>query len=332
MLAPMEGVTHPELRAVVVELGGVGIVCTEFVRVSRGPLAPKHIRRMVVKHPLVPLSVQVMGNEADKMAEAARVVCEAGADAVDVNLGCPMPRIVRQGVGAAMLKDPVLLYDVLSRMRQATTAKLSAKIRAGFDDADGVIAIARTVERAGADYIVVHPRRRCDFYEGVADWRIVRALKRELGIPVVGNGDVWYATDALRMERETGCDAVMIGRPALRNPWIFRQIAALRGGTEPEHPSGADLVAHLERVARRYERALGRPLGPMKEMVRFAARAVPDGRAFLSDAVRTQSIDDLLRACERHLAARSADELDLDAFGSLRLERSGTAVSGCEAA
>ena len=327
MLAPMEGVTHPELRAIVAELGGIGIVCTEFVRVSRGPLAPKHIRRMVVKHPLAPLSVQVMGNEADKMAEAARVVCEAGADVVDVNLGCPMPRIVRQGVGAAMLKDRGLLYDVLARMREATTVKLSAKIRAGFDDADDVIAIAKIVERAGADYLVVHPRRRCDFYEGVADWRIVHTLKRELRIPVVGNGDVWYAADALRMERETGCDAVMIGRPALRNPWIFRQIADLRAGRAPEHPSGADVAAHLERVARRYQRAIGRPLGPMKEMVRFVARAVPDGRAFLGEAVRTQSIDDLLRACERHLAARGPAELDLDARGALRLERSGTAIA-----
>src|SRR5690606_16526475 len=124
----------PELRAIVAEGGGVGVVCTEFVRVSRAPLSARGLRRHVVRHPSVPLSVQVMGNEADKMAEAASVVCEAGADIVDVNLGCPMPRVVRKGVGAAMLKDPDLLFRVLSEMRRATPKLLSAKIRAGFDD------------------------------------------------------------------------------------------------------------------------------------------------------------------------------------------------------
>lgn len=332
MLAPMEGVTHPELRAIVAELGGVGMVCTEFVRVSRGPLAPSSIRKMVVRHPSVPLSVQVMGNEADKMAEAARIVCDAGADVVDVNLGCPMPRIVRQGVGAAMLRDRALLFDVLSKMRAATPTQLSAKIRAGFDDADDVVAIARVVERAGADFIVVHPRRRCDFYEGVADWRIIRTLANELAIPVVGNGDVWYAADALRMERETGCHAVMIGRPALRNPWIFAQIAALRAGVEPVRPSGDDLVAHLVRVGARYACTMKRPLGPMKELVRFVGRAVDDDRAFIGEAVRQQTLDDLMRVCERRLAGLPASALDLDAHGSLGLERSGSADAADEAA
>ena len=332
MLAPMEGVTHPELRAVVAELGGVGMVCTEFVRVSRGPLARSSIRRMVVRHPAVPLSVQVMGNEAEKMAEAARIVCDAGADVVDVNLGCPMPRIVRQGVGAAMLKDRALLFDVLSRMRAATSKLLSAKIRAGLDDAAGVIDIARLVERAGADFIVVHPRRRCDFYEGVADWRIIGVLRRELRIPVVGNGDVWYAADALRMQAETGCDAVMIGRPALRNPWIFRQIEALRRGVTPERPSGEDVMSHVVAVTRRYERTMRRPLGPIKELIRFIGRALDDGRAFVVEALRAQSVCDLLRVCERHVAALPPESLDLDAFGALGLERSGSAGAAGEAA
>ena len=245
MLAPMEGVTHPVLRQILAGRGGLGIVCTEFVRVSRAPLSAVALRREVVKADGVPLSVQVMGNDADKMADAAFIVSEAGADVVDVNLGCPMPRVVRKGVGAAMLKDPVLLHDVLASMRERVPGLLSAKIRAGYDDADHAVGIARVVEKAGADYLVVHPRRRADFYEGVADWRIVRTLARELAIPVVGNGDVWYADDALRMEDETGCAGVMLGRPALRNPSISGRsrrserdaLRSLRAGTTSSRSS-----------------------------------------------------------------------------------------------
>jgi len=325
MLAPMEGVTHPMFRALMAERGGVGIVCTEFVRVSRAPLSIAALEREVVKAPGVPLSVQVMGKDAEKMAEAAGVVAAAGADVVDVNLGCPMPRVVRKGVGAAMLKDPELLYDVLSSMRARVPGMLSAKIRAGFDDADAVVAIARVVEKAGADFIVVHPRRRADFYQGVADWRIVKTLKEALAIPVVGNGDVWYAADVLRMQRETGCDAVMLGRPALRNPWIFQQARDLHAGVAPHAPNGEELCAFLVDVRARYEATYRASVGKMKELVRYIGRAVDDDRAFMKEAVRSATTDDILRVAERHLVSLDAAALDLDADGSLGLERSGSA-------
>ena len=183
MLAPMEGVSHPEFRRIFAERGGIGVVCTEFVRISRAPLHLESLAKHVVKAPGTPLSVQVMGNDAAKMADAAASVAHAGADVVDINLGCPAPRAVRKGVGAAMLKDPELLFSVLSSMRQRVDCLLSAKIRAGFEDAEHVVHIGRTVEKAGADFLVVHPRRRADFYEGVADWRIIRTLKDALGIP-----------------------------------------------------------------------------------------------------------------------------------------------------
>ena len=235
------------------------MLCTEFVRIAGASVAHKHLRRQVVKVPGVPLSVQVMGTHVEHMAESAGAIAAAGADVVDINLGRPAPRVVKKGAGSAMLKNPALLFDVLSAMREQVPGLLSAKIRAGFDDASGVVAIAQTVERAGADFIAVHPRRRADFYEGVADWRIIATLKRELGIPVVGNGDVWYAADALRMREETGCDAVMIGRPACRNPWIFEQIADLEAGRTPHHPCGAELVDWFEAVAARYVVAFPAP-------------------------------------------------------------------------
>jgi tRNA-dihydrouridine synthase B len=330
VLAPMEGVTHATFRALMASRGGVGMVCTEFVRVSRAPLAISTLRREVVKAEGVPLSVQVMGNEADKMAEAAAVVAEAGADVVDVNMGCPMPRVVRKGVGAAMLKDRALTFDVLSRMRKATPVLLSAKIRAGFDDADQVVAIAKVVEEAGADFIAVHPRRRCDYYDGVADWRIISVLKRELSIPVIGNGDVWYAADALRMERETACDAVMIGRPALRNPWIFQQIAALRAGEAPPRPSGADLFTYIDDVRRLYVRELGLSAhgvtGRLKELCRYCLRAVDGPDDLARGLLRAADSDAMMRMLEGILLPLRAEQVDLGAEGSLGLERSGSAA------
>lgn len=329
VLAPMEGVSHAEFREMMAVRGGLHLVCTEFVRITQHPPTLRQLQREVVKAPGVPLSVQVMGNEARHMADAAALVSDIGADVVDINLGCPMPRVVRKGVGAAMLEDPVLLGRVMSSMRRSTPGLLSAKIRAGFDDSAGVVGTARLLQDCGVDYIAVHPRRRCDFYRGVADWRIIRTLVETLDIPVVGNGDVWYAADALRMQRETGCQAVMIGRPALRNPWIFAQIQALRTGTAPPCPSGADVTAHLRHTAERYAAAFPSrkhgSLGPLKELLGYIGRAVADGGSFRRSVLRLQSVDDVLAECERVLSPLDPGQLDLDAWGSLALERSGSA-------
>ena len=325
-LAPMEGVTHPLFRGLIARRGGVGLLCTEFVRISRAPISGKALRRAVVKADGVPLSVQVMGNEADKMAEAAQLVAEAGADVVDINMGCPTPRVVRKGVGAAMLKNPDLLFEVLSAMRQAVPGLLSAKIRAGFDDAANVVGIAKLVQQAGADFIAVHPRRRMDFYEGVADWRIISVLKSELSIPVVGNGDVWYAADALRMQEQTGCDAVMMGRPAMRNPWIFEQVADLRRGRPPRRPAGADVVAWIDEVARLYEPEFGRgALGKLKELVRWLGRAVADEGHYRKAALRASTTDELVQVSHQHLCSMPSSRIDLAAQPTLGFERSGGA-------
>lgn len=339
LLAPMEGVTGPTFRQLLAARGGVGLLCTEFIRISRAPLAPQALAREVVKVPGVPLSVQVMGNEAEKMAEAAAHIAAAGADVVDINLGCPMPRVVRKGVGAAMLRDPALLRDVLGAMRAAVPGLLSAKIRAGFERSDEVLAIADAVVGAGVDFITVHPRRRVDGYEGVADWRIIRLLRETLPVPVVGNGDVWYAADVARMRAETGCAAVMIGRPALRNPWIFQQVAELAAGREPFRPRGEDVLGWLETLegafvaehvgARSGPEAEGRArraaVGRIKELVSWLGRAVDDGGAWMQETLRSPDLDAMLRVSERHLAGLGSERLDLDAEGHLALARSGRA-------
>lgn len=327
-LAPMQGAGHPLFRECIAEKGGVGLLCTEFVRVSRGPLNPALLHRAVVKSHGLPLSVQVMGNDATKMAEAAAAVEVAGADIVDINLGCPMPRVVRKGVGAAMLRDRVVLAEVVFAMRQAVKGTLSAKIRAGFDDADHVLEIADVLARCGVDLLTVHARRRRDFYAGVADWRIIADVVRHMDLPVIGNGDVWYAADALRLQEETGCAAVMIGRPALRNPWIFAQIDDLRAGREPIEPDGRLLAEYVLDIARRYEEAFGaRALGRLKELLRWITRAIADDASLQQALLHANELDDVRRIATEHLAAVPIARLDLDAHGRFRLERSGTVTT-----
>lgn len=329
MLAPLEGVSHPLFREMIAEKGGVGIVCTEFVRIGTNPVHAKSMVKHVVKAPGVPLSVQVMGTHIETMADAAGLVADAGADVVDINLGCPSPRVVRKGAGSAMLKDPELLHGVLSGMRERVPGILSAKIRAGFDEAQSVVEIAKTVQAAGADFIIVHPRRRCDFYQGVADWRIVATLKRELDIPVVGNGDVWYAADVQRMRDETGCDAVMMGRPALRNPWIFQQAAALAAGEVPFSPTGKDVADWLVDVHARYCKEFDflprGPIGKMKEMLTYIGRAVRDDDAFRKAVLRINDLDDMMDFSITTLSPLTSSDLDLEAVPSNPLERSGEA-------
>lgn len=321
----MEGVGHPLFRHVIADQGGVDVLCTEFVRVSRAPLHPNLLTSAVVKEPGLPLSVQVMGNDADKMGEAARWVEEAGADVVDINLGCPMPRVVRKGVGAAMLKDIDLLRTVVGQMRANVRGTLSAKIRAGFDDTENVLRIAHALQDVGVDYLVVHPRRRADFYQGVADWRIIRTLKLHLAIPVIGNGDVWYAADFARMQAETGCDGVMVGRPALRNPWIFSQARALREGAIPIHPCGDDVARFIEETAYCYAQAFRNPLGKLKELTRYLCRSRRDGKALARSAFPIASCEGFVDTVCNSFSKLSRQQLDLDAHGLLGLEKSGSA-------
>jgi tRNA-dihydrouridine synthase len=313
----MEGVTNAAMREVLASYGPVGLVYTEFVRVSGEAISPAYLRRQVEKVPGVPLAVQVMGNDAALLAQAGAVVARAGADAVDLNLGCPTSNAARKGVGAALLQQPEKLERLLRAMRDSVPGLLSAKLRAGFANSDEALRNARLVEEAGFAYLAVHPRRGVDGYQGVADWRIITLLRRELSIPVIGNGDAWYASSALRMIEETGCDAVMLGRPALRNPWIFRQIGELRAGRTPFRPSGADLAAHLARLARglsaRVREPGQTPIGPLKEQLNYLGRAIPHAGALLRRLLRQPTVELLLEAVEEAFSPLSPDVLDLGA-------------------
>jgi tRNA-dihydrouridine synthase B len=314
MLAPMEGVTNPLYRDLIAGHGGIGVLCTEFVRVTVNSMSLKAVRRQVVKTPGVPLLVQVMGNELERMMEAAAMMSRLGADVVDINLGCPAPKAVRKGVGSEMLKKPELTYDVIRAMREVVPGLLSAKMRAGAEDSSRVGELAQIVEAAGVDFLTVHPRRRVDYYTGVADWRVIRRLRELLRVPVVGNGDIWYASDAVRMVEQTGCHAVMMGRGAMRNPWIFRQLADVRAGRPPMEPTGRDVVGWIVALADGYRAAAapGRaPVGPLKEQVSWLGRAVRDDGVWRAQALLMPTVDALCAYTEQELLTRPAEAFDL---------------------
>jgi len=314
----MEGVTHPGYRDLIASYGGVGVVCTEFVRITKGPVNRRLLEHQVVASEHAALSVQVMGNDELNMALATEWVVESGTDVVDINLGCPAPNAVRKGVGAAMLAQPEVLSRVVRAMRERTSGPLSAKMRAGVDSSDRAVETAQLLESAGVDFITVHPRRSIDRGGGHADHRIIKAIKANVGVPVVGNGDLWYAAQSLTLMRESGCDAVMLGRPALRNPFIFAQIAALRAGTRAMRPDGAALLEHVHA----YVRATPAPdtalSGLLKEQLRYLLRSLADGESVTREVLRQPDVGSILTRLESRLSGVSSEELDLGPEPSTR--------------
>jgi nifR3 family TIM-barrel protein len=199
--------------------------------------------------------VQLFGCRPAEVAAAAEVAAEAGAAAIDINMGCPVSRVVQGGAGAALMLRPELAAAIVDAVKSRVDVPVTVKLRRGWDEeSPDALVVARAVAAAGADAITVHGRYRSQFFSGRADWEIIAAVKKAVGVPVIGNGDVWQAHDAARMFKETGCDAVMIGRAARGNPWIFAACRTyLATGREPQPPSPGERVAmavkHCELLA-----------------------------------------------------------------------------------
>ena len=198
-----------------------------------------------------PAGLQLFGREPEYMAAAARELEGAGFEFIDINFGCPAPKIAGSGEGSALMREPELLGRIVRAVADATRLEVTAKIRAGWDgDSINAVEIAKICEDNGAKAITVHARTRAQFYSGRADWNIIRDVKRAVGVPVFGNGDIVTGKDALRMLDETGCDAVMVGRGAQGNPWIFRRIADAMAGREERMPTPRE---RIEMAMRHFE-------------------------------------------------------------------------------
>ncbi len=237
ILSPMAAVTNPPFRKLCREMGA-GLVVTEMIY-ARGLIHrdKKSMRLLDLRPEENPVSVQIYGKELDELAQACQIVQEAGANSVDLNMGCPMKKVVSSGHGAALLKDTEKVYQIFKSMSEAVDIPVTGKIRAGWEDSNAV-EVAQAMESGGAAAVTIHGRTRSDMYDGHADLRVISELVKAVNIKVVGNGDVSDYISARRMFSVTGCDAIMVARGCLGNPWVFREIAAdLRGESIPERPT-----------------------------------------------------------------------------------------------
>jgi len=242
VLAPMAGITDRQFRLVLRRIGGVGLVTMEFI--SSEALFRKNKRaRLLMRYAEEerPISIQIYGRDPARMAEAARVVEEIGADICDINMGCPANKILNGCSGCALMGDLDLARDIVREVRRVISIPLSVKFRLGLkDEGRNFLDLGRICEGEGVDVVAMHARTATQMFKGRADWSEIARLKQALSIPVVGNGDIAVAEDAVRMLGETGCDGVMIGRASMKNPWIYRQAEDLLAGRLPYEPSVAD--------------------------------------------------------------------------------------------
>src|ERR1700704_4687594 len=242
VLSPMAGVTDVSFRRLLKRRGGIGLTVSEFISVeglTRNN--PKSRRQMRFYENERPVAVQVFGGQAERMRMAAEMAEEVGADILDVNCGCPAPKVVKHGGGSGLLKDHERLEAILTEIKKAITIPMTVKIRAGFyDHTINAVDTAKLAEACGAEHIALHGRTKEQGYRGLANWDLVRQIKEVVKVPVSGSGDVTTIDSAFERFNETSCDGVLIGRGAMANPWIFRQIEDAIYGREIFQPTLAD--------------------------------------------------------------------------------------------
>ena len=225
ILAPMAGVTDLPFRLLCKEQGA-GLICTEMISAKAIYFKNKNTENLMeIDERERPVSLQLFGSDPDLMAEIARQIEPRNFDILDINMGCPVPKVVNNGEGSALMKNPKLVHEIVSKVSKAIEKPLTVKIRKGFtEDCVNAVEIAKIAEDAGAAAVAVHGRTREQYYAGNADWGIIRKVKEAVSIPVIGNGDVDSPKKAEALVRETGCDGIMIGRAVQGNPWLFSQI------------------------------------------------------------------------------------------------------------
>ncbi len=299
ILAPMAGVTDLPFRLLCKEQGA-GLLCMEMISAKALQYKNKNTKALLSIHPQEhPVSLQLFGADADIISRMAQEIEELPFQVLDINMGCPVPKVVKNGEGSALMKRPRLVYEIVSKTVKAVKKPVTVKIRKGFDDEHiNAVDIAKIIEDAGAAAVIVHGRTREQYYSGKADWDIIRQVKEAVSIPVIGNGDVTSGESAVRMRRETGCDGVMIGRGAQGNPWIFSELLSYeKTGEMPKRPDASEIRNMMLRHARLQIEFKGDYLGirEMRKHVAWYTKGLK-GSAKLRDEInKTESYEELER-------------------------------------
>ena len=302
LLAPLAGITDGPFRRLCSE-AGAGLVYSEMVSAKGLWYKDKNTGGLLEILPGEgPVAYQLFGHEPEIMAFAARELDKRDNVIFDINMGCPVPKIVKNGEGSALMKNPDLAHDVVAAAVKNTSKPVTVKIRAGWDaDSINAVEMAHAVSAAGASAIAVHGRTREQYYSGKADWSVIAAVKRAVDIPVIGNGDVTDGASAIRMMEETGCDFVMIGRGALGNPWVFTELnAAWRGEPLPQPPTKEDkkmmMLRHFNDVLQLKGEYVA--VREMRKHVGWYLKGVPGAAAFRGKINQINSADELRAAIE----------------------------------
>jgi len=301
ILAPMAGITDTVFRRFIKRLGGCGLIMTEFVS-SEGMLR-QNLRSQRYLHYTEeerPITAQIFGAEPDRLADAARMIEDLGFDLVDLNLGCPAKKVVKCG-GSGLLRDLPLLGNIFQRIRAAVTIPFTIKIRAGWS-AEEIVAVevARLAEDAGVEAVAVHPRTRLQGFSGRANWGIIRDVKQAVRIPVIGNGDVFTPRDAQALFDETACDAVMIGRAAATNPWIFRQMeehSRTGSSTEATEADRYQLIRTYYQML--VEEETPGAIGKMKQFASWFTHGVRNGAELRRSVQSAREVREVLERVEQ---------------------------------
>src|SRR6266704_4674522 len=310
ILSPMAGVTDISFRRLLKRRGGIGLTVSEFISVEGLTRSnPKSKRQMRFYEAERPFAVQIFGAQSERMRMAAEMAEEIGADILDVNCGCPAPKVVKHGGGSGLLRDLPRLENILKEIKKAITMPLTIKIRAGYSDSTiNAIETAKLAETCGVEHIALHGRTKEQGYRGAANWDLVKQIKEVVRVPVSGSGDVTTIQQALERFRETGCDGVLIGRGAMANPWLFRQIEQTIQGREPFQPLLEDkravLLEYFEmlREDMREMAAIGR----MKQLAGQFTRVLQGGALFRTAMYHSHSVEEILDRISEYFETISA--------------------------